>query len=77
MTEKMKLVKWTNHDLAILKALYPTGGIEAVYEALDGRHTRGSIKTTAYNWNIRCEVPAWKLREMNGKRREAARRYVA
>jgi hypothetical protein len=48
--------------MQILRKLYPTGGIKAVYDALQGRHTKGSIRTTAWNHQIRCDLPPWKLR---------------
>jgi hypothetical protein len=76
MTEKRKLVKWTNQDLKILREIYPVGGITGAYNALNGRHSRRSIGATAFNWGIRCEVPTWKLREYNSTRPENKRRYA-
>jgi hypothetical protein len=63
---------WTTQEMKLLRRVYPKGGVEAVYEALRGRHTRGSIKQTAHNWQIKCEVPLWRLREANSKRSNVA-----
>jgi hypothetical protein len=59
----LKFRKWTNEDFKVLRRLYPTGGTHAVYKALGGRHSRDSIKTTAYNWGIRCTVVIRKRKE--------------
>lgn len=62
MRKGTKCTPWTTEDKKILERLYPKGGVEAVFAALDGRHSRGSIRTTAYNWHVHCETPAWRLR---------------
>jgi hypothetical protein len=56
-------MRWTEADMKVLRALYPDGGVEAVYAALNGRHSRGSIRQTAWRHWIRCEVPILRLRK--------------